>query len=104
MARPRALGLTALVALLCVSACAGDGGAAADGPTPTVATSPTSPETTSQTDGPTTATPPQTTTPPGSTRTAQPPDPVADGFVYIPWGPDDPPIPSEYAALAASAG
>jgi hypothetical protein len=27
-----------------------------------------------------------------------------EGFAYAPWGPDDPPIPTQYAALAASAG
>lgn len=27
-----------------------------------------------------------------------------DGFAYTPWGPDDPPIPTQYAVLAASTG
>ncbi len=45
---------------------------------------------------------------PVGTPTSGPPSPDGkgkgsdDGFAFLPWGPDDPPIPAHYAALAAS--
>lgn len=65
----------ALMLVLLLAACGGPD----NGPTPSDAT------TTSVTPAPTTRTVPST-------------EPVQ----YVPWGPDDPPIPGQYAALAAS--
>jgi hypothetical protein len=87
MARLRAVGGVALLAVLCISACGGGGGGtAADDATPTMDATPSSP------------TQPTTTGP----TTSAAPGPVDPDRAWVPWGPDDPPIPGQYAALAAS--
>lgn len=41
---------------------------------------------------------------PSPTRTAREQTPAEDeAFAYVPWGPDDPPVPQRYASLAATA-
>lgn len=91
----RALAL-AVVPVLALAACA-DGGDAGTDTTQAAGTGTTSGSTT----GTATTNPPATST--AATSSGQTTD-GDDGFDYVPWGPDDPPIPGHYAAMAASSG
>lgn len=95
MARRVLFGALALATVLCLSACGGpDGNGGTGGGSATASSSGTS-------------------SPGSGTRTAEPTGGGSGerggnggggdkGFAYVPWGPDDPPIPTQYAVLAAS--
>jgi hypothetical protein len=85
MTRLRSLCVATLLALLCLTACSG-GGAGTDASGGGTADSTTANGTT------------------GSNGTNGSGNSGSEGFAYVPWGPDDPPIPTQYAAMAASSG
>ena len=95
----RALALAVVSLLALAAGCSGEGGSAGDETSQTVATG-TGTTSGSTTSSPATSTGSGTSTETTTTATAD----GDDGFEYVPWGPDDPPIPGHYAAMAASSG
>jgi hypothetical protein len=87
-------GAATLMALVCISACGADAGSA---------TNPDSESSVSASGNETGASRTPTGNATGGSKTGGSDDRAA-GFPYTPWGPDDPPIPGQYAALAASPG
>lgn len=94
---PRPVAVAAVAVLFVASACAGGDATSTDSGGTASATTP---------GGTGTATTGGTGTPGGTTSSteAETTDETDgdDGFEYVPWGPDDPPVPGHYAAMAAS--
>jgi hypothetical protein len=125
MDRRVALNAAIFAALLCAVSCGGGSGTGADSPavsTPNTSSSiiPTPSVSTPHTSTPHTSSSTAATSSGNGTPTAKPPGGGGggggdgdgdgggggggggddDGFAYPPWGPDDPPIPGQYAAFA----
>jgi len=108
-------GAVAIVVTLLIAACGGGGGGAdsatADGGTAAGVTgrvsTPSDTPSAAATEDPATeagATDGQTPspTPTRTTREQTPAGEEDEAFAYVPWGPDDPPVPQRYASLAAT--
>jgi hypothetical protein len=92
MTRLRSLCVATLLALLCLTGCSGGGtgtDATGGGTTDPTANGTTGSNGTNNGSG-------------GGTNGSG--NSGSEGFVYVPWGPDDPPIPTQYAGMAASSG
>lgn len=111
MARPGKVWLAVVAVAALLSACGGSGeapssvsGASERAAGVTEGAASSSPSATPPDDGATASPAPSptvrveaTTAPPPPTQTAQ-----DEGFAYVPWGPDDPPVPQRYASLASA--
>lgn len=102
-------GAVAIVVTLLLGACGGgdsDVSATADGSHTAGATgrvnTPSGTPSAAVTDEVATAEAVSSPTPTRTTREQTPPEEEDQAFAYVPWGPDDPPVPQRYASLAAT--
>jgi len=103
-------GAVAIVVTLLIAACGGGGGGAdsatADGGTAAGVTgrvsTPSETPSAAATDEVATAEAVPSPTPTRTTREQTPAGEEDEAFAYVPWGPDDPPVPQRYASLAAT--
>lgn len=106
MARRGAMWFAALAVAVTLAGCGGpvdEASSAAERDTAAIEAT-TAPATASGSPSPTSPTgePEPTTSPPRTNRAQAPGDVEVEGLAYVPWGPDDPPVPQRYASLAAS--